>query len=219
MGVVLLVRHGQASFGAEDYDVLSEAGVEQSRVLGRALAAQDVTPAAVIHGRMKRQRDTAAALVESAGWTLSPELDEGWDEFDHLGVVARGEAAVSPDADARDVQRVFELATARWYGGEHDDDYAEPWTTFVGRIRAALERACARDGVTVVVSSGGPIAVVCATLIDPDVPPAELAPTWRKFNTVTANASLTRVIDGSRGRRLLSFNEHLHLPRELVTYR
>jgi len=37
MGVVLLVRHGQASFGADDYDVLSETGIEQSRMLGRAL--------------------------------------------------------------------------------------------------------------------------------------------------------------------------------------
>ena len=61
MGVVLLVRHGQASFGAADYDVLSETGAEQSRVLGRALAAQRVAPTTVFHGRMKRQADTGAA--------------------------------------------------------------------------------------------------------------------------------------------------------------
>ena len=30
---------------------------------------------------------------------------------------------------------------------------------------------------------------------------------------------VTRVLEGSTGRRLLSFNEHSHLPRELVTYR
>ena len=59
MGLVLLVRHGQASFGADDYDVLSETGVEQSRFLGRALAAQGVAPRAVVHGAMRRQRDTA----------------------------------------------------------------------------------------------------------------------------------------------------------------
>ena len=39
MGVVLLVRHGQASFGAADYDVLSDNGSQQSRLLGRSLAA------------------------------------------------------------------------------------------------------------------------------------------------------------------------------------
>ncbi len=89
MGVVLLVRHGQASFGADDYDVLSETGVEQSRVLGRALAAQGLAPTAVVHGAMRRQRDTATSMVDGAGWSVTPELDEGWNEFDHLGVVAR----------------------------------------------------------------------------------------------------------------------------------
>jgi hypothetical protein len=42
---------------------------------------------------------------------------------------------------------------------------------------------------------------------------------WARFNTVIANASVTRLIEGSTGRRLLTFNEHAHLPRELVTYR
>src|SRR5690242_3185147 len=89
MGMVLLVRHGQASFGADDYDVLSETGFEQSRVLGRFLAEAGIEPGAVLSGAMKRQRDTAAAMAEAAGWRVVPELDEGWDEFDHLAVVAR----------------------------------------------------------------------------------------------------------------------------------
>ena len=39
MSRILLVRHGQASFGADDYDDLSPTGHEQSRVLGAALSA------------------------------------------------------------------------------------------------------------------------------------------------------------------------------------
>ena len=34
MGTLYLVRHGQASFGADDYDVLSPAGHEQAVRLG-----------------------------------------------------------------------------------------------------------------------------------------------------------------------------------------
>jgi broad specificity phosphatase PhoE len=227
MGVVLLVRHGQASFGAEDYDVLSENGVEQSRLLGAALVAQGLTPTRLVHGAMRRQRDTAVAMAQGGRWTAVPELDEGWDEFDHLGVVARGTAGEVDQSDPRAFQLVFERATERWYGGLHDADYAESWTTFVTRVRGALDRALDRaldpgratDGVTVVVSSGGPIAVVCATLVDPVAAPSELPRSWTLFNTVTANASVTRVLEGERGRRLLSFNEHLHLPRGLVTYR
>lgn len=219
MGVVLLVRHGQASFGAEDYDVLSATGIEQSRVLGRALAAQGLRPTALVHGAMRRQRDTATSLADSGGWSVGPEVDRGWDEFDHLGVVARLPAGDTDAGDPRAFQRVFDRATARWSRGEHDEEYAESWPAFVRRTQDALDRAFARDGVTIVVSSGGPIAMVCASLVQPQASPAELPAYWNVFNTVSVNAAVTRVIEGSTGRRLLSFNEHVHLPRDLVTYR
>jgi broad specificity phosphatase PhoE len=219
MGVVLLVRHGQASFGAEDYDVLSQTGVEQSRLVGLALAAQGVAPVAVVHGAMRRQADTAAAMVEACGWPVEPELDDGWNEFDHVAVVARKAPQPVVSLDRRAFQRMFEEATARWSGREHDDEYDEPWPSFLARTNEALGRAFSRDGVTVAVSSGGPIAACCATLVDPLAAPDEVPRLWNSFNTVTANASVTRVLEGTTGRRLLSFNEHAHLPRELVTYR
>ena len=50
MSSILLVRHGQASFGAADYDNLSDVGHEQSRVLGAALAARGVSPDVVVAG-------------------------------------------------------------------------------------------------------------------------------------------------------------------------
>jgi len=220
MGMVLLVRHGQASFGAEDYDVLSETGIAQGRVLGRFLAEGGITPVAVVHGAMKRQRDTATAMAEAAGWPVVPTVEEGWNEFDHLAVVARAAEAVSLDVgDRRAFQHSFEDATARWTSGQHDDEYDETWAEFAGRVRGALDRACAGDGVTLVATSGGPIAVACATLVDRDAGPTELGRLWASFNTVIANSSVTRVLEGSTGRRLLTFNEHAHLPRDLVTYR
>jgi broad specificity phosphatase PhoE len=87
--VVLLVRHGQASFGAADYDVLSELGERQSRVVGAALAARRVRPDVVVHGSMRRQQETAKALVSAAGWPAPVLEDAGWDEMDHLQVLAR----------------------------------------------------------------------------------------------------------------------------------
>ena len=226
MGMVLLVRHGQASFDADDYDVLSEIGVAQSTRLGAWLAEGGVQPTALLHGAMRRQRETATEMVEGAGWSVSPELDEGWNEFDHLAVVARGFDALGTDAsgsttemDRRTFQRAFEHATARWSGGEHDHEYDESWPAFVGRATGALDRVCGRDGVTVVVSSGGPIAVACATLVDSDASGTELPRLWNAFNTVCTNTGLTRVITGSTGRRMLTFNEHSHLARDQVTYR
>jgi broad specificity phosphatase PhoE len=48
VGQVLLVRHGQASWGAADYDVLSPLGERQAVATGTFLAG--VRPDAVVHG-------------------------------------------------------------------------------------------------------------------------------------------------------------------------
>jgi broad specificity phosphatase PhoE len=222
MGVVLLVRHGQASFGSDDYDVLSETGWEQGRLLGAWLAERKVVPTALVQGGMRRHRETAEALVAAAGWDLEITTDPGWDEFDHLAVV-RADPAAGGDLDRRAFQRAFEQATARWTAGGDDEDYAETWVGFQTRVAAAMERACAEagpGGTVVVVSSGGPIAAACATLVDPDSgDPAAYARTWSRLNTVVVNSSITRVVVGSTGARLLTFNEHPHLEGETLTYR
>ncbi|WP_426245494.1 histidine phosphatase family protein [Nocardioides sp. LHG3406-4] len=222
MGLLLLVRHGQASFGAADYDVLSDAGWEQSRVLGRWLGAQRVVPTAVVSGGMRRHRETAEGLLEGLGSPAEPTVDAGWAEFDHLGVVAAFPDRPAGELDRRGFQRVFEGATARWTGGEYDDDYHESWTGFVDRVDAALARAAESAGpgsTVVVVSSGGPISVACAALVDPEADHVGRARLWAPFNTTYVNTGVTRVVVGPSGPRLLTFNEHSHLPGDLLTYR
>ena len=88
MSVLLLVRYGQASFGAADYDQLSSLGEEQSRLLGASLAARGVRPDVVLRGSMKRHRQTATAAVAGAGWSTDVVEDDGWDEFDHLSTLS-----------------------------------------------------------------------------------------------------------------------------------
>ena len=74
MSLLLLVRHGQASWGAHDYDRLSSVGTQQSRVLGAALAARGVRPDLVLRGSMTRHRETAeAAVAFEAPWPLDEE--------------------------------------------------------------------------------------------------------------------------------------------------
>ena len=208
MGQIVLVRHGQASYGAEDYDVLSPLGERQAAATGTALA--DLRPAAVLHGAMKRQRRTAEVLVGAAGWPVVASLDEDWDEMDHLAVLDAQPQEFEGEPDDRQFQAWFEKATARWLSGEHDGDYRESWSVFGDRVLAALDRV--GDGTTVVVTSGGPIAVVVATLLASPAAYQRIAP-------VTVNAAFTRIVTGSRGRTLVSFNEHAHLPGDLLTYR
>lgn len=228
MGQLILVRHGQASFGAADYDVLSETGREQGRALGRWLVQAGVTPTAVIHGSMRRHRETAEAMLETAGWTdFIAAADPGWDEFDHVGLVSGhpdlADGADHTAVDRRRFQQIFEEVTARWTSGEQAGAL-ESYADFVLRVRASLERAtkvCGKGETVLAVTSGGPVAVVAASLVDPTCvdDQAAMARLWARFNTVAVNAAYTRLVVGSTGARMLTFNEHPHLSGDLVTYR
>lgn len=226
MGIVLLVRHGQASFGADDYDVLSDLGVTQGLTLGRALKSLDVTPTVVYSGTMRRQRETAENLVKSAGWKVPLEQDSGWDEFDHLKVVetyakAAGDIPIEFD-DPRDFQVLFERSTGRWASENYDDEYDETFAAFTRRVRSALgeaARAADSGSTVVVVSSGGVIAAAAAMLTSVQDRPARMSAPWQRLNAVMVNTSVTRVVVGSTGARLLTFNEHAHLQGEAITYR
>ena len=104
---------------------------------------------------------------------------------------------------------------SRWIGAEHDADYAESWPVFRQRVQAALDAVhSGRDAL--VSTSGGPIAAVVQPLLAlPDAQAVGLA--WS-----IVNASVTKLLVGSRAVRLSSFNVHLHLEQagaNLVTYR
>jgi broad specificity phosphatase PhoE len=184
-----------------------------------------VMPSAIVRGDMRRHRETAEAMVESAGWGPSsgPEVrvDAGWDEFDHVGLVSAYPDLPQGPLDRREFQQVFERATERWTSGL-GEGYAETYAAFVARVLASLDTAAADAGsgrTVVVVTSGGVIAVVAAALLDPAADAATAARLWSRLNTVTVNSSVTRLVVGSTGARLMTFNEHTHLTGDTLTYR
>ncbi len=221
MGQVLLVRHGQASWGAEDYDVLSEVGHQQSRLLGEALAARGVVPDRVLHGDMRRHRETAEDCIEAAGWDVPVVEDDGWDEFDHLHMLSVVPAPFEGRQPNRtEFQHWFETATDRWTAGEHDSDYHETFADFTARVEDAVRRATEADARTVIVfSSGGPVSWAAASLLGDSTEVSGAL--WRKLNPVCVNSGVTRVVTGRRGTTLVTFNEHAHLDAtpDLLTYR
>src|SRR4051794_35415479 len=221
MGQVLLVRHGQASWDSDDYDVLSTVGWEQSRLLGKALGARGITPDAVVTGGMRRHRETAEACLGELGVSVTPEVDAGWDEFDHVAMLSAHPSPVQGRTLTKaEFQEWFETATDRWTGGSHDDEYAESFGAFTARVDSALRRAADRtEGTTIVFTSGGPVAWSTALLLAED---AEVAGRlWRRLNPVCVNSGVTRVITGRRGLTLVTFNGHAHLDGvpDMLTYR
>ncbi|PSF10700.1 phosphoglycerate kinase [Marinobacter fuscus] len=229
MATIYLVRHGQASFGKENYDQLSPRGWEQGRVLGRWLADK-VQPGAVFGGNLQRHRETVEAIATGYGVAL-PDMQvlEGLNEFNHLEVVERlkpewadkqvmARDLASFPKPARAFQQVFEQAVLRWVSGEHDADYAETWCGFRVRVNDALERllALAEGADVIVATSGGPIAVIAQSLLElSDRKTLEL-------NSVIANASVSRLLYSGPRRSLSVFNNYSHLEAEdtaLVTFR
>jgi broad specificity phosphatase PhoE len=208
MGQILLVRHGQASWGADDYDVLSDLGHRQSALLGASLAARGITPDRVVLGSMRRHRETAEGCLRAAGWTVAPEVDADWDEFDHVGMLASHAPPHDGELSRSEFQSWFEEATDRWTGGRHDHEYDEPFTDFTARVERALGRVAGTGGTTVVFSSGGPVAWATATLI---ASRDGAVGVWRRLNPVCVNSGVTRLVTGRRGTTLVAFNDHAHL--------
>jgi len=206
MSVVLLVRHGQASFGTEDYDRLSPLGEGQARQLGAAL--RRTTPTRLVAGSMRRQEATAKLVADSAGWTAHLSTDPDWNEFDHLRLVG-------PDAptDPRAFQAALEDAMRRWSGGGQAE---ETFDAFTNRVSGALARLTAELGsgdTAVVVTSAGVISWLAATLLGGNIEQ------WIRMNRVCANAAVTKLVAGRQGLSLVSFNEHGHLDASAITYR
>jgi broad specificity phosphatase PhoE len=222
MGVILLVRHGQASWGAADYDRLSALGEQQGKVLGSWLATSGVRPARIVGGSLRRHRQTAEAVsrgAAGAGWDLDLTTDPGWDEFDHvqlLDVYGVDRGVPTAPTGRSELDAWFDAAVERWVSGDHDGDYPESFPAFTERVTGALRRTSegVGPGETVVVfTSGGPIAWALASLLD------AATPTWQRLNPVLTNASVSKLTVGGRGTTAVSFNEHAHLPSDLLTYR
>lgn len=222
MSSILLVRHGQASFGAADYDVLSPTGHEQSRVLGAALAARGVTPDRVVVGEMRRHSETATSVLEGAGWAADPVVDSGWNEFDHDQVLGVHDEPTTMEGESEKAafQRWFEEATRRWTSGEHEEAYDESFAAFTARVDAAMARladSLPSRGTAVVLTSGGSIAWTVASLLADDT--AARTDLWLRLNPVSINTGTSTIVRGARGTTLVAFNAHDHLSPDLLTYR
>ncbi|MCK7545529.1 histidine phosphatase family protein [Marinobacter bryozoorum] len=229
MATIYLIRHGQASFGEDNYDQLSETGWQQARVLGRWLAGR-VHPDVVIGGDMQRHRETVEAIASGyRGAFPDMQVATGFNEFDHARVVFRFRpewadrermqadlAATGHPAKA--FQQTFTQAVQRWVSGDHDEDYPETWLQFKARVNKALDDlvSWANGGDVFVSTSGGPIAVILQNLLQLSDSRA-LA-----LNEVIANTSVTRVLYSGDRRSLAVFNNYSHLEaegQELVTFR
>lgn len=213
MGAIYLARHGQASFGAADYDKLSDVGVEQGAVVGDELRRRELEFALVQSGTMVRQRDTALA----AGYT--PVEDARWNEYSFTDVLAHV-TEIPAGLDSKAFQGVMDEALVAWVAAqETSGGEGELWTAFAARVNAALDGvvgALGKGQNALVFTSGGVIGAIAAGLIG-DQPGR-----FPALNRIACNAGVTKIISGRSGLTLVAFSEHAHFEgkhRHLLTFR
>lgn len=232
MGSLLLIRHGQASFAADDYDVLSPLGEVQARRLGAHLAGARLD--AIYSGPRRRQLDTArgaraAAAEAGARWPEIAVLDE-LDEFPFQEVLRIGMREAQPAdrgapiIDARGgFSRTFHAVMQAWIDGRIAGDF-ERWADFTARIERALDRILADEDTAAasgrrvaVVTSGGPVAVSLrrALALSDDA--------TLRMQAVVANTSMSELRrrrgDPPAALTVVGFNAVHHLAPSEVTYR
>lgn len=217
MPSIVLIRHGQASFGAEDYDALSPAGHAQAEAVARELGRDGRPAQRIVSGSLRRQRETAAPAASMRG--LSVEVDSRLDEYDMDEILAcHSDSPVRTDArpgrrhvSSAEFQTALELGMRSWIAAGSDSPAGETWPQFAARTRAAITELAAGlpAGTTALAfTSAGVIAALCVSILG--VPGETLV----VLNRVAVNGGITLVASGRSGLSLLSFNEHRYLERD-----
>lgn len=218
--ILHLVRHAQASFGAADYDNLSDLGHQQSEALGRALKRQGLEPDQVFLGSMKRHRQTWEGIARGMGADQTPRILPGLNEFDFTGLLnarfAKGGAPDGVHDDRRAHFRTLRDTVLMW---QHDEIDAPPETfsEFQTRVRDAF--AAIKDSgasTPLAVSSGGPIGQSVADVVGG---PADQ---MIALQLQVKNCSVSRFVMARSGTWLNGFNETPHIDaqnqQQMLTY-
>ncbi|MBI5719080.1 MAG: histidine phosphatase family protein [Burkholderiales bacterium] len=170
MGTVTLVRHGQASFGAADYDQLSELGARQCEALGDYLALRARRFDLVLTGTLRRHAQSLAAIASRLPGLPEARATAALDEYDAealVRAVCGGAPPVhTPGGDRREHFRLLREGLERWMRGELQVPGMRDWAGFRGGVAAVLDELRGSGAQQVlVVSSGGPIATALAHVL------------------------------------------------------
>jgi broad specificity phosphatase PhoE len=236
VGSIYLIRHGQASFGADDYDVLSPTGIRQAEIVGAHLAQLCVNFDRCLSGDLRRQQHTAQTAMDQlkAAGQSAPELeiDSAFNEFDADAVIRALLPAMLPDEpealhvlrnaaqNRAEFQRLFALIIQRWLSGNYDPAGLQSWLGFLDQVQSGLHRvldaANGKDRIAIFTSGGTITALLHLITQMPAAQAFEL--NWQIVNT-----SIHQLKFRGREVALASFNNHAHLQLmqapELITYR
>jgi broad specificity phosphatase PhoE len=224
MANLYLVRHAQASFGADDYDKLSELGLKQSTYIPNHFSDDPKASRALYRGDMLRHRETAEFSFPG----MTPVIRPGLNEFDHMNVLTVHQPAVSDREkmmaiimDQKDPRQFmedeFKIAMGKWMDEEGVTSYHESFRTFRQRVADTMSDIMAtarreKQKEVIAVTSGGVISLYMTMLLD--MPQARMI----DLNPTIANTSVTSVLFNDKKVSLSYYNNFSHLPKDMVTF-
>lgn len=225
MGTLYLVRHGQASFGADDYDVLSPLGHQQAVRLGEFFKTTSIAFDAAYTGTLKRQISTHEGICEGmgigSGATLPALRWPGLNEYDSHAVIATVhtgplEKPTTPEM-YRHHFRLLKDGLQKWMIGAASPAGMPAYPDFLRGVTSALDHIRANcTGSVLLVSSGGPIATAVGHVLGckPEV--------TIELNLRIRNSSVTEFAFTPKRHMLVTYNTlpHLNAPEHapLITY-
>jgi len=180
MSTLYLIRHGQASFGSDNYDQLSDLGRRQATVLGQYLRNNGIYLDAVYSGNLERQQDTARLALQAQPGEIEHRIDSRFNEIDNDAqlnyllphvlerddklrtLVERGLT------DSKAYQKVIEAVFKYWVSPGCEDPKVQSWADYSGAARAAVSEVMHNEGsgrTVAIFSSGGTIATLVAQVL------------------------------------------------------
>ncbi|MBE0475202.1 histidine phosphatase family protein [Rhodoferax sp.] len=210
MSILYLVRHGQASFGTDNYDQLSDLGMRQSVRLGRHFASKGIHFDAVLSGTLKRHSQTLSGISEGLGLPLPAVQWPGLNEYDSDAVIAAVHPApldrsATPE-NYRHYFRLLRTGLLQWMLGNTRPQNMPDWPTFGQQVVEVLDHVRQSQAERVLlVSSGGPIACAIGHVLATP-PEAMIELNMRLRNTAVSEFAFT-----PKRHALLTYNTLPHL--------
>lgn len=214
MGTLYLVRHGQASFGAEDYDNLSPLGHRQSVRLGEYMASKGLKFDAVLVGTLKRHAQTLAGIQEGMKTAHQGLPWPGLNEYDSHAVISAVHPEPLPKPDTPELYRnhfrVLRGALTHWMNGKSQPLGMPSYPDFQKGVTSALDHVCANQGTrndanVLIVSSGGPISTAVGHILG-TTPEMTI-----ELNLRIRNTSITEFNFNPKRHTLVTYNTLPHL--------
>ena len=221
MTIIHLVRHGQASFGKEDYDNLSETGRKQAFLLGQYFKTLNINFDKILVGTLKRQIQTYKQIIKSYDKSIDHESTPLLNEYDVKSVLmgfVNGRNLTKDELHDKKIHfNLLRSAVTAWSENKISHNVNETWSEFDERAKKFLKTTSERKSESIlVVSSGGTISMILKQILS--LPSSQFV----NFHFQIFNSSYSKIKINEYGMSLSLFNSISHLDHQtnsdLITY-